>query len=144
MFRGRKKLDVGVVLKEIAHARRRGQGIKCQDWHLELPDASELHSLVEAMVSWCRVTLGGCRRPYGIDLFDLIIAYRAEEEERTNSFRLEKLRPMELYQDPLPQTLLERFTQALSHQPSKLYVSAAFFSWGDAAHQALPVESPPH
>ena len=140
MFGGRKKLDVGAVLKEIAHARRRGQGIKYQDWHLELPDASELHGLVESMVSWCKVTMGSCRRPYGIDLFDLVIAYRSEEDGRTNSFRLEKLRPMELYEEPLPQTLVERLTQALSHQPSKLYVSAAFFSWGDAADRALPAQ----
>ena len=135
-----KKLDAGSVMKEIAHARRKGHGLRYQDWHLELPDASQVNGLVETILSWCKLTLGNCRRPYGIDLFDLVVAYRADGEHRTGSFRLERLRPMELYQDPLPQTLLERLTQPLAPQPARLYVTAAFFSWGDAAHNALPAD----
>jgi hypothetical protein len=138
LFNSGNKLDVKALLNQVARMRSEGHGLKYQDWHLELPDAHHVDGLVETIVSWCKVTLSNSRRPYGIDLFDLIVAYRAHEDSQTQTFRLERLRPMELYQEPLPQTLLDRLTQSLARQPSRLYVSAAFFSWGDAAHLALP------
>ncbi len=138
MFRTGNKVDVAAVMRQIAHSRRRGHGIRYQDWHLELPAAHDMSALVDSMLSWCKITLGNCRRPYGIDLFDLIVAYRVEEDARTQSFRLDKLKPMALYEDSLPATLAHRLSQAVTPWSTKLYISAAVFSWGDAAHEALP------
>lgn len=134
----RQKAGVDGILREISESRRLGRSLKFQDWHLEAGDTKDLTGLVEALVSWCKGTLSTCRRPYGIDLFDLIIAFRTEHEARPRSFRLDRLRPIELYQDSLPQALIDRLSGSINRIPSHLYVSAGLFSWGDAAHEALP------
>ena len=48
------------------------------------------------------------------------------------------MEPMALYEDSLPATLAHRLSQAVTPWSTKLYISAAVFSWGDAAHEALP------
>ena len=127
------------VQRYISNARRRGRGLRHKHWHTEEFEPSALEDLVESMIAWCRSTMAHSRRPYGIDFFDLIVSYRFEKDGKPRSFRLNKVRAMDLYQELLPGNLLERLMQAVApEQPVKVYISAAFFSWGDAAHKALP------
>ena len=128
-----------MVQRYISDARRKGRGLRHKHWHTEDFQPSALEGLVDSMIAWCRGTMAHSRRPYGIDLFDLIVSYRFEKDGKPRSFRLNKVRAMDLYQDLLATNLLERLAEAMTHeQPVKVYISAAFFSWGDAAHHALP------
>jgi hypothetical protein len=76
------------------------------------------------------------RRPWGIDQFDLAIAISAEPG-RPKSLKMQRLEAGDLYHDEL----LARLHGFLrSHHPagSSVLIAAALFSWGDAAHRALP------
>ena len=127
------------VQRYISDARRKGRGLRHKHWHTEDFQPSALEGLVDSMIAWCRGTMAHSRRPYGIDFFDLIVSYRFEKDGKARSFRLNKVRAMDLYQDLLHSNLLERLAQAVTpEQPMKVYISAAFFSWGDAADKALP------
>jgi hypothetical protein len=96
-------------------------------------------SLVESILGWARQTLAGCRRPYGIDHFDLTLAFRAESEKRVRSLAFDRLRPIDLYQETFPERLASMLSTELAGiRTSTLRVSAALFSWGEAAHAALP------
>ena len=139
MFKS-KQVDVNSVMKEISRARRRGIGLQYQDWQMELRHGSEAAALVDSLLAWCKTTLSNCRRPHGIDLFDLTVAFREDAGGAARSFRLERLKPLELYQDTLPEMLLQRFGEVIHPKSSQLYVTAGFFSWGDAAHKALPAD----
>jgi hypothetical protein len=125
-------------MSEIRRARRRGQGLRYQDWQFDVTHEAEPSAAVETMISWCKATLSTCRRPHGIDLFDLVVAFRDEAGGAVRSFRLDRLKPLELYQDTLSELLLQRLNEVIHPRASKVYVSAGFFSWGDAAHKALP------
>jgi hypothetical protein len=142
MLRTKRQLEVAAVNRYVSEARRRGRSHFQKDWHTDAFKPSALEGLVESMVEWCRGAMAGCRRPYGIDFFDLIVTYRLDEDGKPRSFRLNRLEPMSLYQELLPAQLLERFKHALTiEQPLKVHVSAAFFSWGDAAYKALNMSS---
>jgi hypothetical protein len=110
-----------------------------QDWQVQPGQPEEVHGLVESIISWARNTLAGCRRPYGIDHFDLTLAFRAPGDKRMRSLAFDRLRPIDLYQDWLPERLLSTIRQEVEAGRARpLAVSAALFSWGEAAHQALP------
>jgi hypothetical protein len=127
------------VQRYISEARRKGRGLRHKHWHTEDFQPSALEGLVDSMIAWCRGTMAQSRRPYGIDLFDLIVSYRFEKDGKPRSFRLNKVPAMDLYQDLLPTNLLERLAHAMTpEQPVTVYISAAVFSWGDAADKALP------
>jgi hypothetical protein len=129
------------IARKVGEARRSGKGLKVQDWQLEGCDEQRLHEAVETIIVWCRDTLAGCRRPYGIDSFDLTLALGATGQ-KSASVRLDKLRPIELYQDSLPQRLAGFLcAEATRLRSASLHLTAALFSWGDAAYQALPQRS---
>ncbi|HXH22409.1 MAG TPA: hypothetical protein VNN10_10285 [Dehalococcoidia bacterium] len=94
---------------------------------------------VDSILDWARHTLAGCRRPYGIDHFDLTLAFAADSDRRVRSLAFDRLRPIDLYQEPFPERLASALVSELTGlKASTLRVSAALFSWGEAAHAALP------
>jgi hypothetical protein len=115
--------------RRIAEARRNGQGVYAREWDEHGLDAG---ALGEALLDWCREVIGACRRPFGIDQFDLALAYTDAAGEPAS--RLYRLRPIDLYQGSLLEELMA--LAALTEPPRRL--AAALFSWGDAAHEALP------
>lgn len=138
MFGTKRQHELAAVNRYITNARLRGRSHFQKDWHTEEFKPSALDGLVESMVEWCRAAMANCRRPYGIDFFDLIVTYRLDENAKPRTFRLNRLEPMSLYQDVLPTQLLARLKHALTtEEPLKVHVSAGFFSWGDAAYKAL-------
>jgi hypothetical protein len=90
------------------------------------------------MLTWCKTNLSTCRRPHGIDLFDLVVAFRDGSGSAIESFRLDRLKPLELYQDSLAELLQQKLNVMIHPKACELHVTAGFFSWGEAAHQALP------
>ena len=130
------------VAAEMAAARARGAGAYLKDWSYGSAKGSATASadaIVEPIVQWCRETLSETRRPWGIDLFDLVIAVRRGDGE-AESLALERRAPTELYgREPLARTL-QRFLHGDSNEPIR-HVSIALFSWGDAAHAALAPNS---
>lgn len=121
----------------MADARRKGRHLYIKDWHFGF-DVSPADA-VDSMLQWCRDTLAGCRRPFGIDYFDLIMALSDPEDRRPESIELEKLRIVELYEDSLAERLSRYFgARGGRDNGGGLRVSLAIFSWGDAAHEALP------
>jgi hypothetical protein len=121
----------------MAEARRRGRHLYVRDWHVGV-DLSPAEA-VEAMLQWCRETLANCRRPFGIDYFDLFLALSTAGDRRARSVEMEKLRIADLYEESFAEKLLGHFRPRDSDEgPHGLRVSLAIFSWGDAAHEALP------
>jgi hypothetical protein len=101
--------------------------------------SADLHGLAESVMLWARQTLAGCRRPYGIDHFDLTLAFRGESNAKIRSLAFDRLRPMDLYEEWFPERLASLIAKELAGaRESALSVSAALFSWGEAAHLALP------
>jgi hypothetical protein len=143
VFRTKRQYELAAVNRYIANARLRGRSHYQKDWHTEDFKPHALDGLVESMVEWCRAAMANCRRPYGIDFFDLTITYRVDENGKPRTFRLNRLEPMSLYQESLPAQLLDRLKHALTpEEPLKVHIQAAFFSWGDAAYRALNAASP--
>ena len=124
------------TLARMREARRRGQGVKLQDWQIDAFNPAEPHGLIENVIDWCKHTAAECRRPYGINAFDLTVAFRVGSEDDVRSQTFSRLKPIELYDDSFAGRLLELLGLHVS-RPASLRVSAGFFSWGDAAHQAL-------
>jgi hypothetical protein len=128
-------------------ARREGRGLYLRDWQLSANrlGSSEADRLAGEIVDWCRTTIGSCRRPWGIDHFDLTLAVSAPgvTPAQTSSFR--ELRPLDLYADTrLAQQLIDCLRSRVAAGEaleSEIQVAGALFSWGDAAHAALPVAS---
>lgn len=113
----------------MAKARRTGEGVYVEEWQL----APEHHSPAETVLEWCREVVARCRRPFGIDQFDLALALRPATGSPVS--RMYRLRPADLYSE----NALEQFSAFLLEQggqPGKM--AAALFSWGDAAHRAMP------
>ena len=90
------------------------------------------------MLEWCKATLAESRRPYGIDHFDLAIAYRSGSSTENQYFK--RLRPLSLYEDDFARELQKKLKDVASRGGAEaLLVSAACFSWGEAAaHILLP------
>jgi hypothetical protein len=128
------------TLTRMNEARRRGDGVKLQDWQIEDFDPDQPHGLVENVVDWCRRTVAESRRPYGINSFDLTLAFRVGEDNKIRSVNFQRLQPMELYDDSFAARLLETLGIHIG-SPAPLRISAGLFSWGDAAHQALGGEA---
>jgi hypothetical protein len=99
----------------------------------------EVHSLADTIVHWCRETLASSRRPYGVDHFDLSIAFGAAGSVRNLTFN--RLRVQHLYEEALPRELVDELGKvAQVAGATVVHVAAGLFSWGDAMHQALGAE----
>ncbi len=122
--------------------RRRGTGLHTTEWHLVPEDSPvEGQRLLDVVVTWCRQTVGSSRRPWGIDRFDLALAYRHSGEQAVRSLRLPKLSPKDLYADTIANQLARFLHSHVSESRGGIHIAAAIFSWGDAAHAALPASS---
>ena len=122
----------------IAAARRRGHNTYYGDWHFGME--ADAPSVTSSVIGWCRETLASCRRPFGIDYFDLAVTVDGADG-RPGRLSLQELRPGVLYATSLEERLadfLEKCLSACREGSRPLRVSTALFSWGDAAHEALP------
>jgi hypothetical protein len=124
---------------KIAEARRKGKGLKVQDWQIDSDGDPQAQGVAESIVTWARDILASCRRPYGIDHFDLTLAFRSATGSRVKSLAFDRLRPIDLYQEALPERIANSISrECAGPRGARLWVSAALFSWGEAAHLALP------
>jgi hypothetical protein len=106
-------------------------------WDAGADAADDIHgSLVEPIIAWCRDTLGRCRRPYGIDHFELVLALSRHDGRPVESARFRDLRPSDLYDPDGVSARLIAFLRGGDAAPPAR-VAASLFSWGDAAHEAL-------
>jgi hypothetical protein len=120
----------------MVRARAEGHGVRLGHWHL--PNASSIHA-PSHILDWCRNTLAGVRRPFGIDHFDLAVACgngRGSVESR----RFFKLKATDLYDDGIAHALSGLVARWAGEE--ELVFAAAIFSWGEAAHRALPERLP--
>jgi len=126
------------IVREMAEARRAGRGVYIREWKIE-DDSRE--SFADEVLNWCRVTLGTCRRPFGIDHFDVSIAV-AVGGVAIQSLQYDRRRPQELYGDSsLITDMASVIAASLADAGSgAVHIAAALFSWGDAAHAALPAD----
>ena len=122
-------------------ARRQGKGLIVTDWRAAETASGPDREFIESIIDWCKDALAGCRRPYGVDQFDLVLSFRAND--RTSSLRFNKLRPLQLYDEGFSEevrkVLLRKFSQA---DALIVDVKAGVFSWGNALHAALATEQP--
>lgn len=114
-------------------ARRRGLGLYLGEWTL---GAGE--DCAEPLVQWARRVLGDCRRPYGIDHFDLALAYTAAGGAQPESLELRDLHPIDLYDGGRALEQITVFVSRAARGRLGVRVAAALYSWGDAAHHCLP------
>jgi hypothetical protein len=127
------------VSRGIASARRRGRHTYRHDWHFDLSTGTQ--PIAEALLAWARDTLATCRRPFGIDYFDLAISVISSTGSAAQRLALTELRPISLYGPSLEEQLsefIERGASTTGQAEPHLRVSTSLFSWGDAAHEALP------
>lgn len=126
------------IVREMAEARRSGRGLYIHEWQL-LEQSGE--SPADELLNWCRATLGTCRRPFGIDHFDVSIAV-AVGGVAVQSLQYDKRRPQELYGDSsLIADIYSTIAASIADAGSgAVHIAAALFSWGDAAHAALPAD----
>jgi hypothetical protein len=117
----------------IRQARRSGHGLYVADWLHSIAE----HSPVDAVLEWTRSTIGASRRPFGIDHFELALAWRPLVGDRVHTHRFGRLRPIDLYGEAFP-VHLERFFGQHPVSPAPGRVAVALFSWGDVVHEALP------
>lgn len=145
--RWKRKQQFRKTARGMIAARRAGRGLYVAewDWSPQAPEAMSLAPLAEEIIAWCRQTLGRCRRPYGIDHFDLALAYSLHDGQGVTSVELHDLRPADLYAPEGLSLRLAAFLPADAlHQSAStamIRVVAGLFSWGDAAHAALPSAS---
>ena len=120
--------------RKMTQARRAGRGVQVGEWRLSARESSSagLHVL-----DWCREVVANCRRPFGIDSFDLAVACRQSAASGIESHRFLRLRPPDLYSDRFAAQLTALLGVSRQEQ-SPVIIAAAIFSWGDAADKALP------
>lgn len=118
-------------------ARRTGRGVRLREWRLA---AHESGLAGERVLAWCREVVSNCRRPFGIEAFDLAVAYRLGDTSGVDSHCFLRLRPMDLYTERLAKQLNTMLVGS-RRQESPVIIAAAIFSWGEAAHRALPTRT---
>lgn len=129
--------------RQMGAARRRGLGLFLHEWHVDsaAPTADELEVLLESILAWCRQTIGECRRPWGIDHFDLTLARSGQDGAPAFTLQLRDLRPLDLYAaGPMNERLcafLAPRGSLLKAAPQPVQIAAALFSWGNAADAAF-------
>jgi hypothetical protein len=124
-------------MRKMRAERRAGRGVRLEEWRLTADESSSAGAHV---LDWCRDVIANCRRPFGIDSFDLAVACRRGVIGGVESHRFLRLRPLDLYSDGFAAQLAALLGVARQEQ-SPLVVAAAIFSWGDAAHRALPEQA---
>ncbi len=124
------------LMEDLALARERGIGLYVREWGTG-EGASQPHSadaLAAAVVAWCRDTLSGTRRPWGIADFDIALSTDCDDGSSPRSLSLKGLAPGDLYPGDSFTAEVHRF---LAERESVAHLAVALFSWGDATHEAL-------
>jgi hypothetical protein len=121
------------AVEAMIKARRSGAGVYTYEW--QFADATMLDAVAEPLLAWCRDTLSRTRRPWGIAHFDLALAVRGEHASRPRTLSLRRMDPVDLYPGDVLVAQLRRLIEA---EQAVAHVAVALFSWGDAAHAALP------
>jgi hypothetical protein len=114
-----------------AAARRPRQG------RVQPPRPAAAESGVEDILAWCRDTLATCRRPWGINHFDLTLDVAATGEA-PRRISLSRLDPRDLWAADGLHSRLTALLAAPAATTAPMDISATLFSWGEAAHRALP------
>ena len=115
--------------------------MKLESWHVQPDEGTEVHGLTDSIIHWCRESMASCRRPYGVDHFDLTIAFGSGGGIRNVNFH--KLRIQHLYDEVLSRQLLEALGREVREARSTaLHVAVGLFSWGDALDKALAGSEP--
>jgi hypothetical protein len=125
----------------MVRARRAGHGLYVNEWHLDAAAGVSVEELAAQIVDWCRQTIAGCRRPYGIDHFDLALARSRGEQGPPRSAEFRDLHPLDLYGESRVNQRVAAFLNAGGFAGGPVRVAAALYSWGDAAYAALPAAS---
>src|SRR5690242_17712901 len=86
-------------VQRMVEARRAGHGLYLNEWQLESTAGTAAEILAAPIVDWCRHTIAGCRRPYGIDHFDLALARSRGDDRAPRSAEFRDLHPIDLYGD---------------------------------------------
>ncbi len=135
----RRRRRVRGVVRGMVEARRNGHGVYVEEWWLPAVIEHDEDAL-EPLLAWLRQTLAHCRRPHGIDQFDLAIAASVGEHGRVRSASFRDLQPALLYSGSALAGRIAAFLQAgePAQAEASVRVAMALFSWGDAAHAALP------
>jgi hypothetical protein len=122
------------VARAIHKARARGHGLYSTEF-LWSPECAE--RVPGDITQWCRDTLARCRRPLGIDHFDLTLTVRGPGKPQTH--RMAFLRPAQLYEDAAVPGSLGAVLGSLvvAGETGTVKVVAALLSWGDIAHATM-------
>lgn len=123
------------VARAIHRARRQGHGLYSAEFQWA---AESVASVPADITQWCRDTLARCRRPLGIDHFDLTLTVSGAAG-RPQTHRLAFLRPSQLYEDAAgPGSLAAALgSLVLASETGTVEVVAALLSWGDIAHATM-------
>jgi hypothetical protein len=135
LFPSRRTSLVQQASRGIAKARRGGRHTYRGEWHFDVE--AEAQQISSSLISWCRETIATCRRPFGIDYFDLAVAVFDKQGSKRDEFSLSELRPVVLYDGARLEDELIDFIERRRTQDT-LHISTVLFSWGDAAHASLP------
>jgi hypothetical protein len=134
----RSSTDARALSRMVHNARRRGSGVRLQDWRVEGGGPETASQLAETLVHWCREVMASSRRPYGIDHFDLALALRIGGDTEVRQLSLNRLRARQLYEESFLQDMAAFFSKEMAEVPKLLHLAAGLFPWGDAVHAALP------
>ena len=125
----------GALRRQEGAARAAGKGVYVQEWAASDGAPRDRGAVVGDLIEWCRQTISGTRRPFGIDRFDLALAIdTAGGGPRSTRFKM--VRPIELYVEDGLDLRLSSWLAGFEGSP--VNVAAALFSWGDAADARLP------
>jgi hypothetical protein len=130
-----RKAVIRDAAQQMVLARAQGRGVRTGAWQIPVSSA---HEATGHILDWCRQIMSGVRRPFGIDQFDLAVAC-GDGRGTIESRRFLRMRAADLYGETLENALRGL---ALQSEQGHLLFAAALFSWGDAAHQALPERLP--
>lgn len=122
-------------MRQLERARRQVQGLKVQTWQIGSDGVAEVQAIADSILTWCRESMAACRRPYGVDHFDLAIAVRDGDDVRNVNFS--KLRVKQLYEDDFSDQLRSLLALDPGATVRARHIAVGLFSWGDALHQAL-------
>ncbi len=85
--------------RKVERLIRDGVGVREACWRLEHGPSEHSEALVDDVIGWVRSSMGGMRRPYGIDHVALALAARDDSGRVVCSNSLGVLRPGSFYGD---------------------------------------------
>jgi hypothetical protein len=121
----------------MVRARRQGRHIYRESWVLE--DGTDPSHLAETLLHWSKETVATCKRPFGIDYFDLVLSV-GHSGQCLVTVSLEKLRPLMLYAGDLGEQLGGVLSQTRGEETGRqLQVSARHLFLGRRGRRCAPL-----